>query len=139
MERVWIRSPGSSGKGRIPCLLLLRGAESLELQKSAELSPDGSRIATVTPSLRLTLTGESPIPTRPLASCKLTEWKGIPLHATPLYSLILNLLTGSLLVHLWFCSMPAGLLTGLYFLLAVDCPPNVVPDKKLGLVFVNVD
>lgn len=50
--------------------------------------------------------------------CSLTEWKGIPLHATPMYSIGFNLLSGWVLVHLWYCSMPAGLLTGLYFMLA---------------------
>lgn len=50
--------------------------------------------------------------------CRMTEWKGVPLHPTPLYSIGFNLLSGWVLVRLWYCSMPAGLLTGLYFMLA---------------------
>lgn len=50
--------------------------------------------------------------------CRLTAWKGVPLHATPLYSIGFNLLSGWVLVHLWYAGMPAGLLTGLYFMLA---------------------
>lgn len=50
--------------------------------------------------------------------CRLTEWRGIPLHATPLYSIGFNLLSGWILVHLWYVGLPAGLLIGLYFMFA---------------------
>ncbi|WP_303191200.1 prolipoprotein diacylglyceryl transferase family protein [uncultured Akkermansia sp.] len=50
--------------------------------------------------------------------CRLTEWRGIPLHPTPLYSIGFNLLSGWILVRLWYGGMPAGLLIGLYFMLS---------------------
>ncbi len=50
--------------------------------------------------------------------CRLTEWTGVPLHATPLYSIGFNLIAGMVLVWLWRTGMPAGLLIGLYFMLA---------------------
>lgn len=50
--------------------------------------------------------------------CKLTEWAGVPLHATPVYSIGLNLIAGLVLVRLWYVSVPAELLIGLYFMLA---------------------
>lgn len=50
--------------------------------------------------------------------CRLTEWTGVPLHATPLYSIAFNLLTGWVLVRLWYVGMPVGLLIGLYLMLA---------------------
>ncbi len=50
--------------------------------------------------------------------CRLTEWSGVPLHATPLYSIGFNLIAGWILLRLWWAGMPAGLLIGLYFMLA---------------------
>ncbi len=50
--------------------------------------------------------------------CRLTEWSGRPLHATPLYSIGFNMVSGWILVRLWCAGMPAGLLAGLYFMLA---------------------
>ncbi len=50
--------------------------------------------------------------------CRLTDWKGVALHATPLYSIGFNTVSGWVLVHLWSANMPAGLLIGLYFVLA---------------------
>ncbi len=50
--------------------------------------------------------------------CRLTEWSGIPLHATPLYSIGFNLIAGWILLRLWCAGMPAGLQVGLYFMLA---------------------
>ncbi len=50
--------------------------------------------------------------------CKLTDWSGVPLHATPVYSMGLNLIAGLILIRLWYADIPAGLLIGLYFMLA---------------------
>lgn len=50
--------------------------------------------------------------------CALTSHTNTPLYPTPLYSLIMNTLTGILLLRLWLSHVPAGLLIGLYFILA---------------------
>ncbi len=50
--------------------------------------------------------------------CRLTEWAGVPLHATALYSIGFNIVSGWVLVRLWCTGLPAGLLIGLYFVLA---------------------
>lgn len=50
--------------------------------------------------------------------CRLTEWSGRALHATPLYSIALNIVAGWILLRLWCAGMPAGLLVGFYLMLA---------------------
>lgn len=50
--------------------------------------------------------------------CALSPYTGIPLHATPLYSIALNLLTGVVLLRLWTASASIALIAGLYFALA---------------------
>jgi protein-S-isoprenylcysteine O-methyltransferase Ste14 len=42
---------------------------------------------------------------------------GVPLHPTPLYSIITNVATGILLLRLWLLGAPVALVLGLYFIL----------------------
>lgn len=42
---------------------------------------------------------------------------GVPLHPTPLYSIITNVATGILLLRLWWLGAPVALVLGLYFIL----------------------
>ncbi len=49
--------------------------------------------------------------------CKFTEFIDKPLHSSQLYSIFLNLPIGLLLLILWQNRLPAGLITGLYFML----------------------
>lgn len=50
--------------------------------------------------------------------CALSPYTGIPLHATPLYSIAFNLLIGTILLRLWTASASVALIAGLYFALA---------------------
>ncbi|PWB70032.1 hypothetical protein C3F09_09630 [candidate division GN15 bacterium] len=47
----------------------------------------------------------------------LSPFANIPIHPTPLYSILWNLAVGLVLVRLWFMAVPENLITGLYFLL----------------------
>lgn len=49
--------------------------------------------------------------------CKLAGWRGVPLHPTPLYSILSNVVIGTLLARLWSVAAPLGLIAGVYFLL----------------------
>jgi len=49
--------------------------------------------------------------------CRLTQWAGIPLHPTPLYSILWNAVVGLLLVRLWTLHAAIALIIGLYFIL----------------------
>lgn len=43
---------------------------------------------------------------------------GVELHATPLYSMLANLLLGAILIRLWFLAVPCSAIVGAYGLLA---------------------
>ena len=49
--------------------------------------------------------------------CRMTEWEGVPLHATPVYSLLWNVLVGLVIARLWLLGAPLHLIVGLYFIL----------------------
>jgi len=49
---------------------------------------------------------------------RLTNWSGVPLHPTPLYSILWNLVVGAALVRLWALSASLGLIVGVYFILS---------------------
>jgi protein-S-isoprenylcysteine O-methyltransferase Ste14 len=48
----------------------------------------------------------------------IADLRGIPLHPTPLYSMLSNLVTGILLVRLWLLGADYSLICGAYFILA---------------------
>jgi protein-S-isoprenylcysteine O-methyltransferase Ste14 len=50
--------------------------------------------------------------------CRFTPWKGMPIHPTPLYSILWNGLIGFLLIRLWSLHAALSLIIGLYFILA---------------------
>ncbi len=50
--------------------------------------------------------------------CDLAQLEGVPLHPTPLYSILGNLVIGLLLWRLWSLGAAVGLVAGGYFLLA---------------------
>jgi protein-S-isoprenylcysteine O-methyltransferase Ste14 len=50
--------------------------------------------------------------------CSLADLRGIPLHPTPLYSMLANVVTGILLLRLWSLGAAPGLIAGGYLLLA---------------------
>jgi prolipoprotein diacylglyceryltransferase/protein-S-isoprenylcysteine O-methyltransferase Ste14 len=50
--------------------------------------------------------------------CRLTEWTGVPLHPTPLYSFLWNAWVGLLLVRIWTQQASLSLIIGLYFILS---------------------
>lgn len=50
--------------------------------------------------------------------CMLGDLRGVPLHATPLYSMVANLVTGVLLMRLWTLGASLSLIVGVYFILA---------------------
>lgn len=49
--------------------------------------------------------------------CRLTSWAGLPIHPTPLYSILWNGLVGLLLIRLWGLHAALSLIIGLYFIL----------------------
>ncbi len=49
--------------------------------------------------------------------CKSTDWKYVPLHPTPLYSIAGSLVIFWFLIHLWNLHMPIGLIIGFYLIL----------------------
>ena len=49
--------------------------------------------------------------------CRLTEWRGVPLHPTPLYSILWNGVVALATVRLWAIHAPLSLITGLYLIL----------------------
>jgi len=49
--------------------------------------------------------------------CKMTGWTEVPLHPTPIYSLLWNVLVGLVMARLWFAGAPLHLIAGLYFIL----------------------
>jgi protein-S-isoprenylcysteine O-methyltransferase Ste14 len=50
--------------------------------------------------------------------CKLARLGGVPVHPTPLYSILANALILGLLVRLWFTGADLALVTGAYFILS---------------------
>lgn len=50
--------------------------------------------------------------------CRLTEWAGVPLHPTPLYSILWNVAVGVALARLWALHARLGLIVGTYFILS---------------------
>jgi prolipoprotein diacylglyceryltransferase/protein-S-isoprenylcysteine O-methyltransferase Ste14 len=48
--------------------------------------------------------------------CRLTEWSGVPLHPTPLYSILWNVLVALIITRLWILHAPLHLISGLYFI-----------------------
>ncbi len=48
---------------------------------------------------------------------RLTPWNGVPTHATPLYSILWNIVTGVALARLWILHPPLHLIAGLYLIL----------------------
>ncbi len=49
--------------------------------------------------------------------CRFTNWTGLPLHPTPLYSLLWNVVVALIVVRLWTLHANLTLITGLYFIL----------------------
>ena len=49
--------------------------------------------------------------------CALGDLKGVPLHPTPVYSILANIVTGILLLRLWTLGAPLSLIAGGYLLL----------------------
>jgi len=49
--------------------------------------------------------------------CRLTEWRDLPLHPTPLYSILWNCAAGAVLAWLWSVRAPLSLVAGLYLVL----------------------
>jgi hypothetical protein len=50
--------------------------------------------------------------------CTLADLRGVPLHPTPLYSILANFVIGLLLLRLWSLGAPFGLVAGTYLMLA---------------------
>jgi protein-S-isoprenylcysteine O-methyltransferase Ste14 len=50
--------------------------------------------------------------------CRIAHLQGVPLHPTPLYSMVANVVTGLLLTRLWFGGAALSLIAGVYLLLA---------------------
>jgi len=50
--------------------------------------------------------------------CTLGGLRGVPLHPTPLYSMLTNAVTGIVLLRLWSLGAATGLIGGVYFMLA---------------------
>jgi hypothetical protein len=50
--------------------------------------------------------------------CVLGDLRGVPLHPTPLYSILANIVIGVLLLRLWSLGVTYGLIAGSYFMLA---------------------
>ena len=49
--------------------------------------------------------------------CRMTEWTGVPLHPTPMYSMLCNALVALVITRLWLIHAPLHLIAGLYFIL----------------------
>jgi hypothetical protein len=50
--------------------------------------------------------------------CYLAGLRGVPLHPTPLYSMLANAVTGVILMRLWSLGAALSLIAGVYFMLA---------------------
>lgn len=49
--------------------------------------------------------------------CRLADLKGIPVHPTPVYSILWNIVIGAFLLRLWFLHSPLTIIAGLYLIL----------------------
>jgi hypothetical protein len=49
--------------------------------------------------------------------CRLTEWRGLPLHPTPLYSILWNAVVALATMRLWSLHAPLSLIAGVYLIL----------------------
>ena len=49
--------------------------------------------------------------------CRMTEWTGVPLHPTPVYSILWNVFVALIITRLWILHAPMHLIAGLYFIL----------------------
>ena len=49
--------------------------------------------------------------------CRMTQWTGVPLHPTPIYSILCNAFIAVVITRLWFLHAPLHLIAGLYFIL----------------------
>jgi len=49
--------------------------------------------------------------------CRLTGWKGVPLHPTPVYSILWNVVVALAVTRLWLAHAPLHLIAGLYCIL----------------------
>jgi protein-S-isoprenylcysteine O-methyltransferase Ste14/membrane-associated phospholipid phosphatase len=49
--------------------------------------------------------------------CRLSNLTNIPIHPTPLYSILWNIVTGIVLIRLYFVAAPSPLIAGLYLIL----------------------
>jgi prolipoprotein diacylglyceryltransferase/protein-S-isoprenylcysteine O-methyltransferase Ste14 len=49
--------------------------------------------------------------------CRMTAWTGVPLHPTPVYSILWNALIALTVTRLWMLSAPLHLISGMYFIL----------------------
>jgi protein-S-isoprenylcysteine O-methyltransferase Ste14 len=49
--------------------------------------------------------------------CRMTQWAGVPLHPTPIYSILCNVFVALAVTRLWLLHAPLHLIAGLYFIL----------------------
>jgi prolipoprotein diacylglyceryltransferase/protein-S-isoprenylcysteine O-methyltransferase Ste14 len=49
--------------------------------------------------------------------CRMTKWAGVPLHPTPIYSVLCNVFVALAITRLWLLHAPLHLIAGLYFIL----------------------
>ena len=49
--------------------------------------------------------------------CRLSEWKDVPLHPTPLYSILWNIVCGAVLLRYWSLDLPPSFIAGMYLVL----------------------
>jgi len=49
--------------------------------------------------------------------CRMTAWTGVPLHPTPVYSILWNAMIALTVTRLWMLSAPLHLISGMYFIL----------------------
>ncbi|MBI5281618.1 MAG: phosphatase PAP2 family protein [Candidatus Solibacter usitatus] len=52
-----------------------------------------------------------------LRVCRMTAWKGVPLHPTPVYSILWNGLVALAVTRLWTLATPLHFIAGMYFIL----------------------
>ncbi|MBI5084105.1 MAG: phosphatase PAP2 family protein, partial [Acidobacteria bacterium] len=49
--------------------------------------------------------------------CRMTAWTGVPLHPTPVYSILWNILIALAVTRLWTLATPLHFIAGMYFIL----------------------